>query len=1609
MPFVTLSPNGANCNDAIEDNLKRFYCTYFDKNYLVKALALLASLRRHEKNDFAVFVVCLDDIVYEILNQLSIPNVVTIALHEIEQGDHQLLKTKTERSIVEYYWTLTPTIILRLIERFKEIDVLTYLDADLFFFSSPDPIYSELANDSILIHPHRFSPALAHLEKENGTFNVGLLCFRSDEFGLTTLRWWRDRCLEWCYHRSEDGKMGDQMYLNDWPERFPQVVVLQHTGAGIAPWNHEQYRIRRGKEGKVLIDDLPLVFYHFQSFTFVTPDLVVPAKHADYPLTTPLLLHCFLPYLRALEQAFDKVRTVDPEFAYGMSTENVLTTAHTFFCRSKLVPMLQKSGDCITQKSIDLAYDWSCFVSPQLLDGGVIAPPPLMKEGERVATEDDLLIRLASAQIRHDIRVIYVIGAHLFQERELFNHIFPRLEAIYLFEPIPDLYTVLQQNLKDDLRVRVFPYAIADRNETTLFHLTNNQASSSLLPLGSHKELFPHVHEVGSIPVECRTLEHVISAEGLLPPDMLFIDVQGAEYSVLSPLSQTMREQVRLIYTEASIEPLYEGGRKLSEIKELLAPEFLYLGFSPLTNETPTHGNALFVNRLDADGMLTSPLARQSGYLVTAIVSLYEAERFIRGCLEDLIGQTLYKEGKLEIIVIDSASPQHEGAIVKEYQSSFPHIRYLRTDIRETIYAAWNRAIAMASGEFITNANTDDRHRPDALERLAKELQQHPDMALVYADCFVTGASNRTFTDAPITGCFLWPDFDPVKLFQVCFVGPQPMWRKNLHDRYGLFEPSLKSAGDYDFWLRLAAHGEKFLHLSDLLGLYLLSDEGVEHGNLQRSHNESEVARSRNWPDSWGARPLPTGSYLFPVSMGRPPVERICTGPPLVSVIVPTSNRPEMLIEALRSIQTQTYSNVEAVVINDGGKDVSHIFQQLQYPDRIVYINLPIKIERSAARNLGMRIAQGKYIAYLDDDDIFYPNHLDTLVGFLEGSDYKVAYTDAHRAIQQEIAGQFVTVRKEVSFSFDFDIDRILVENFIPILCVMHEKSCLDESGLFDESLNRHEDWDLWIRMSRHFKFAHIPLLTCEFTYRIVRGAMTGGSMPMYLSTYKIICEKYGHFSSANPRIALNQKQVLFNLNTRLFNAMAELIEPHIDESGIRLDVLLECIKSGGTDAQIMSTFYWQKAIKCGVTTNMIPLLIKSVEIYNENNPARVALVDLLLKEKRFIEAVEHLKILNQLNPLEEKIASSLDQLEHALNFASDKSPVSYDVNTNRTDNLPIAMQDKPIVSIIILCFNQCAFSKQCLNAISKSSGSIISYELILIDNGSSDETSSLLNSLTGNVTIISNRTNLGFARACNQGAKIANGRYLLFLNNDTIPGKGWLEPLVRGIESDGADISGGLLLFPNGTVQHAGIAFNEKGVGYHIFSGFPADAPAAATKRFMQAVTGACLLVKRELFYELQGFDEGYINGFEDVDLCLRAGEKGAKILYVPESRSIHFAESSEGRKSHDQQNMHRFAARWYGRIRNDDEEYYRQFGCYKSIAPDGSTQIAYPSESCAESRAGSLPNATALAEVKRMAQSFSRNPDDQELKKRLIDALISIGCRDEAQRLLKLSPSTQ
>jgi GT2 family glycosyltransferase/ubiquinone/menaquinone biosynthesis C-methylase UbiE len=250
--------------------------------------------------------------------------------------------------------------------------------------------------------------------------------------------------------------------------------------------------------------------------------------------------------------------------------------------------------------------------------------------------------------------------------------------------------------------------------------------------------------------------------------------------------------------------------------------------------------------------------------------------------------------------------------------------------------------------------------------------------------------------------------------------------------------------------------------------------------------------------------------------------------------------------------------------------------------------------------------------------------------------------------------------------------------------------------------------------------------------------------------------------------------------------------------------------------------------------------------------------------------------------------------------------------------------EKRELVSIIIPVSNNMEFTQQCLEALAVNT-QYEPYEVIIVDNGSTDDTGEFLKCLEGDIKIITNDQNRGFAIACNQGAKDAQGDYLVFLDNDTVPQPGWLEGLVSVVrEQPDVAIVGSKLLYKDNSVQHAGVVFNVSNNGifiYHIYKGFDREAPAVNRAREFNAVTAACMLIREDIFTESGMFDETFVNGYEDVDLCLKVRDQGHRIIYNPASELYHYEEQTEGRFSHGEQNTNHLLNRWSKKIKTDDQ----------------------------------------------------------------------------------------
>lgn len=250
---------------------------------------------------------------------------------------------------------------------------------------------------------------------------------------------------------------------------------------------------------------------------------------------------------------------------------------------------------------------------------------------------------------------------------------------------------------------------------------------------------------------------------------------------------------------------------------------------------------------------------------------------------------------------------------------------------------------------------------------------------------------------------------------------------------------------------------------------------------------------------------------------------------PLVSVIIPTYNRPDLLSCAIRSVLDQTYENFEIIVINDYGEDVFDSVESFK-ADSIKYLCHIKNLGLSCARNTGIKASKGKILCYLDDDDLFLPHHLEEVVKIFEThKDVNIVYTDAAYVNETIKKSQRLTVSEKSTFiGNEYSYRRLLIDNYIPINSFSHRKAILKEIGSFDENLKSHEDWDFLIRLAKKYDFYYINKITVEVRNRIdlQDNMLSQGKNDLY-GIYKKI---YSRYPSRSFEVLKERQRTLFFL-----------------------------------------------------------------------------------------------------------------------------------------------------------------------------------------------------------------------------------------------------------------------------------------------------------------------------------------------------------------------------------------------------------------------------------------------------------------------------------------------
>jgi hypothetical protein len=275
-----------------------YFSTYFDKNYLSRGLALWESLQRFLVSDFTLYVLALDSEVEVFFQKNHFKGIEIIKLVDLEEHDKELLAVKTQRKPVEYFFTISPCLPLYLLEKHEQIDMITQVDADIYFYQSPKVLFDELGDNSVLICSHNFSERNKHLEIW-GKYNVVFNAFKRTNNGLACLKWWREQCIAWCHDYENNGRFADQKYMEQFPILFDEIIISKNKGANVAAFNIDNYTITQ-QHKRYKVDEELIVFYHFQHLHKLNKYLFEPNFHHLIDYKNKTLIRIYIYYIKRL-------------------------------------------------------------------------------------------------------------------------------------------------------------------------------------------------------------------------------------------------------------------------------------------------------------------------------------------------------------------------------------------------------------------------------------------------------------------------------------------------------------------------------------------------------------------------------------------------------------------------------------------------------------------------------------------------------------------------------------------------------------------------------------------------------------------------------------------------------------------------------------------------------------------------------------------------------------------------------------------------------------------------------------------------------------------------------------------------------------------------------------------------------------------------------------------------------------------------------------------------------------------------------------------------------------------------------------------------------------
>jgi glycosyltransferase involved in cell wall biosynthesis len=518
----------------------------------------------------------------------------------------------------------------------------------------------------------------------------------------------------------------------------------------------------------------------------------------------------------------------------------------------------------------------------------------------------------------------------------------------------------------------------------------------------------------------------------------------------------------------------------------------------------------VFSERSDAAPAAMPAAASGAAPFFSVVMPVYNRERYVREAIESVLAQD---DADFELVVVDDGSTDRSVQIIRAIQD--PRLRLVHNDHGGGA-SARNKGLSVARGEFVVWIDSDDRQAPGAMAALRRSIAQHPTADVFYGDLEIfddrfPGQVHRTrYQD------YQGRSLLPLLIQGNCLPNPGTAVRRALYARHGAYDTAFTRCHDYQIWTRLADTAS-FKKVEAILCHWRQHDDSLSSAKTRAFEAKvvldafARYPANRLFPDlsddaagqgraCWrvagilrqlGEHAQALRLAYKAIVLGHEDGETLAElkklagsrYEPLFSIILTTYNRPGLLRDALASVGRQTLKDFEVVLVCDHGDPVEPLLAEFDFP--ITYLYQGSNQGLSAARNAGVKLARGRYLAYLDDDDIYLPDHLAVLADAFERQPQGVVYTGVEYVNERLEDGQRIELNRSAPFAHEaYDRERLFTQNYIPVNTWAHPRSLLAEVGEFDTGLTAFEDWDMLLRLAARYPVVHVSRITAEVHLR---------------------------------------------------------------------------------------------------------------------------------------------------------------------------------------------------------------------------------------------------------------------------------------------------------------------------------------------------------------------------------------------------------------------------------------------------------------------------------------------------------------------------------------------